>query len=127
MDTDFLAVFVRDHEDCPSAERALRFQLGIADTPYRHPKLRRLKLNVPRINDPCGLIRSLYSTYTGGGISNDIGSTLSVTNSTFSGNLATSGSGIYNYGGSSTVTGTIVANSPAGSNCSGQWRRETLR
>ncbi|MGD0947074.1 MAG: choice-of-anchor Q domain-containing protein [Candidatus Binatia bacterium] len=65
----------------------------------------------------------------GGGIFNDAGSTLTVTNSTFSGNSALGfgsledrspgGGGIVNSGGTLTVTNTIVANSPSGGNCSG--------
>ena len=41
-----------------------------------------------------------------------------MTNSTVSGNSASDGAGIYNYGGSVTIRNTIVANNPGG-NCFG--------
>jgi predicted outer membrane repeat protein len=54
-----------------------------------------------------------------GGAINNYG-TVTVSNSTFSGNSATSyGGGIRTYGGTGTLKNTIVANSPAGGNCSG--------
>ena len=56
---------------------------------------------------------------TGGGIANVYGGTLTVTNSTFSGNNGYAGGGIYNESGTVTVTNTIVANSTSGANCSG--------
>ncbi len=54
----------------------------------------------------------------GGGIYNFTG-TVTVTNGTFSGNSATSGGGIYNSGGTVNVKNSVVANAPAGGNCSG--------
>jgi hypothetical protein len=44
---------------------------------------------------------------------------VTVTNSTFSSNSATYGGGIYNDVGTVTLENTIVANSPAGNNCTG--------
>jgi CSLREA domain-containing protein len=61
------------------------------------------------------------ASVAGGGIDNAAGMT-TVTNSTFSGNSAgIAGGGIYKFGGTGPVTlkNTIVANSPAGGNCSG--------
>jgi hypothetical protein len=60
------------------------------------------------------------ATNYGGGIYNDFWGTLSVSNSTFSGNSATRfAGGIFNsYGAPVTLQNTIVANSPAGGNCS---------
>jgi CSLREA domain-containing protein len=61
------------------------------------------------------------ASVAGGGIDNAAGTT-TVTNGTFSGNYAgIAGGGIYKAGGavSVTVKNTIVANSPAGGNCSG--------
>ena len=55
---------------------------------------------------------------SGGGIDNPSG-TLTVTSSTFSGNSAYLGGGIYNNGTLRTVTNTILANSTSGSNCAG--------
>ena len=55
----------------------------------------------------------------GGGIYN-FQSTVTVSNSTFAGNSANSGGGIYNYyGGRLTLKNTIVSSSPNGSNCAG--------
>jgi len=58
----------------------------------------------------------------GGGIYNGIGATLTVTNSTFSGTGAALGGGIHHdefFGGTATLQNTIIANSPSGGNCSG--------
>jgi hypothetical protein len=44
---------------------------------------------------------------------------VNVTNSTFSGNSASSGGGISNYEGTTTLRNTIVANSTSGGNCNG--------
>ena len=58
-----------------------------------------------------------HADHPGGGIYND-GGTLSILESTFSGNRGTSGGGIFNYsGGTTTITNTILANSPSGGNC----------
>ena len=54
----------------------------------------------------------------GGGIVND-GGTVTVSNSTFSGNSAEVGGGIETSSGTATLENTLVANSPAGGNCSG--------
>ena len=53
------------------------------------------------------------SAFTGGGIFNSAGNTLTVINSTLSGNTAghaASGGGIYNNGGSATITNSVLAN-----------------
>ncbi|MDW8392512.1 MAG: hypothetical protein RMK84_20585, partial [Oscillochloridaceae bacterium] len=57
----------------------------------------------------------------GGGIYND-GGTLTVTNSTFSGNSASAGGGgggLYVPGGTATLKNTIIANSTSGGDCVG--------
>lgn len=54
-----------------------------------------------------------------GGSINNNGGTITVDNSTFSGNGAVFGGGINNNGGTTTLKNTIVANSTAGGNCSG--------
>ena len=65
------------------------------------------------------------SSNVGGGIGNEggsLGGTLTVTNSTISGNSAhggVGGGGIYTLGHGAMLKNTIVANSPAGGNCSG--------
>jgi hypothetical protein len=59
---------------------------------------------------------------SGGGIAN--GGTLTISNSTLSGNtaygaLGSTGGGIYNSAASATLQNSIVANSPSGGNCYG--------
>ena len=60
---------------------------------------------------------SLHGTYSeGGAIYNDAGGSVSITNSTFSGNSAGAGGGVYNYRGTLDVTGsTFTGNNASGS------------
>jgi hypothetical protein len=55
---------------------------------------------------------------TGGGLFNESGSSATLTNVTLSGNTANSGAGIANFGFAQ-LANTIIANSPAIANCSG--------
>ncbi len=80
-----------------------------------------------------GIFNYIYGTLTvasstfsgnsaafGGVIFNDVFSAPTVINSTFSGNWAQyRGAGIYNKGGTLTVTNSILANAPSGGNCYG--------
>lgn len=51
----------------------------------------------------------------GGGISNR--DALTIISSTFSGNSSSGGGGVFNDGGTTTITNSIIANSPSGGNC----------
>ena len=67
------------------------------------------------------IIADGHSAADGGGIFNRFGGTLTITNSTFSGNYAAlvfSGGAIFS-GGTLTVTNTVLANSTVGGNCGG--------
>jgi hypothetical protein len=59
-----------------------------------------------------------WDSYGGGGIYSY--GMLTVTDSTFSGNTADHGGGIFNDSGTVTITNTIVANSTSGGNCAGR-------
>ena len=73
------------------------------------------------IND--GTLTVSNSTFSGnsasfyGGAIGNVG-TLTVSNSTFSGNSATAGGGMYNNGGTTTLKNTLVPSNPGG-NCGG--------
>jgi CSLREA domain-containing protein len=76
----------------------------------------RLTLNKLTVANGVGLVPD--DAPFGGGIYNS-GGTLTVSNSTFSGNGAHFGGGIINSFGTATLKNTIVANSTAGGNCFG--------
>jgi hypothetical protein len=65
MDLDFLPrIVAQDNEGLyPWAERALRYQLGCFDFNYKTKGSRNPMWHWPRIDDPAGLVRSLYNLY----------------------------------------------------------------
>src|SRR6266446_4207654 len=60
-------------------------------------------------------IRNGHAGNAGGGIDNEDGSTVTITNCTLSGNIAGLGSGIYNSGGTTTITNSTVSGNTASS------------
>ena len=71
------------------------------------------------VRSPWATAASLAIALTTAAASYNFYGAATVSNSTFSGNGALEGGGIYNYGSTATLKNTIVADSPTGGNCYG--------
>jgi hypothetical protein len=67
VDLDFLPCIVRqDNEGAyPSAERALRHQLGCFGFSYSRQASRNPMVGFPKTNDPTGIVRTMYNLRAG--------------------------------------------------------------